>query len=80
MQKITELGQAGSTEARNQLASELAWVYNVTVPQIKITERHFVGMIQTDNWDVPAEDAEEMNVLTPVHYLPKLDAMKAKTQ
>jgi peptide/nickel transport system substrate-binding protein len=80
LSKINELGRATTTEDRNRLASELGWVYNVTVPQIKVTERHFVGMIQTDNWEVPAEDAEEMNVLTPVHYLPKLDAMKAKTE
>lgn len=79
MGKIEELGRAsGDQEA--QLVDELAWIFNVTAPSIKLTERHFVSMIRTDKWDVPPEDDPRHTILTPIHYLPKLGEMNAKTE
>jgi peptide/nickel transport system substrate-binding protein len=75
--KIKELGTAPEDRA-TELVNQLAWIYNQTMPQVRITERHLVAMIQTDDWQVPDQGDPDMKVPNPLNWMPKVGKLKAK--
>lgn len=77
--KIQQLARSAGDTA-NQLIAELAWVFNQTLPKIQMSDRIDQAWMTTDDWKIPSKDAEVMQVKYPVHWLPRVGELKAKTE
>jgi len=75
--RVSELGRVqGDREV--ELVNELGWIANQTMPNIRLTERHLVAMIQTDDWDVASVDDPDSKVPNPLNWMPKVGKLGAK--
>jgi peptide/nickel transport system substrate-binding protein len=74
--KIAALGEAGSSEAANELVTELAWIYNQYLPRIPLMNGVSRVFISRDGWDFPETDSQWM-VNNPVPNLMRFGKFSA---
>jgi peptide/nickel transport system substrate-binding protein len=74
--KIDELKTASDTEARG-IVTELAWIYNQSVPILPLVTRIGQTWMRTDNWEYPPRDSKWFR-RNPVEMLPKLGKIQWK--
>ncbi len=58
---------------------QLAWVWNQDLPMLQVGAGNTQSFITTDDWDVPAADADVMAYSPPAIFLPKFGELQAKT-
>lgn len=76
---VEELAVAGEGEDE-ELIQELAWIYNQTLPVLPLIDGMNQGWTNRENWEFPEDDAPELGVNAPYHWLPRVGALQAKTE
>lgn len=78
--RVPELAKTADKQTARDIIHELAWVYNQDLPKLPLTEKVDQVWISTDNWQIPAPDADVMQVGRPTFWLLRAGKLRAKTK
>ncbi|KZN23124.1 hypothetical protein A4G99_16650 [Haladaptatus sp. R4] len=75
---VIELSETTSKEKQQKLLGQLAWIYNITLPKLQMSERMDQAWINEKDWDVPSNDEDVMGVRFPAFWAVKTGAISPK--
>jgi peptide/nickel transport system substrate-binding protein len=79
-ERVPELARTADEGTARGIVHELAWVYNQDLPKLPLTEKVDQVWLSTDDWQVPAPDADVMQVGRPTFWLLRAGKLRAKTK